>query len=236
MNGNHVYVLIHSPLVGKLTWKLVADQMRQQGQKVVIPTLLDSQDSKEPFWKQHAESVSQALTHILQNNTIILVAHSGAGPLLPIIRQSIANPVKAYVFVDAGIPRDGATRLDLMNSEDSEWAKQFEEKLKHGGHFPDWSSDDLHEIIPDENLRKQLVAEINPRKLDFFTEPIPVFHEWPDAPCIYILFSPPYIRAEIEAQQHGWKTYKLDAGHFHMLVDAKAVADIIIRSANELAT
>src|SRR5215216_5974915 len=126
MNKNNVYILIHSPLVGRLTWTLVADQMRQKGLDVVIPLLLDSSDSPEPFWEQHADSVSQALAHIPKDNTLTLVAHSGAGPLLPVIRQSIINPVIAYVFVDAGIPRDGATRLDLMKTEDSDWAKKFQ--------------------------------------------------------------------------------------------------------------
>lgn len=230
MNGKPVYVLIHSPLVGGLTWTLVGDQMRQRGQRVVLPLLSDSPTSKEPFWKQHAESVAQALTHIPQNDPVVLVAHSGAGPLLPAIRQAIANPIQAYVFVDAGIPRDEATRLDLMKSEDPEWARQFEESLQRGERFPNWTSDDLREIIPDENLRKKLVTEIHPRGLDFFTEPIPVFDGWPDAPCIYILFSLPYIRAEVEARQSGWKTYKLDAGHFHMLVDAKTVTELIVHA------
>ena len=205
MNKNNVYLLIHSPLVGGLTWTLVADELRQRGHQVVVPLLKDSSDSKEPFWKQHAESVSQALMHIPKDESVTLIGHSGAGPLLPAIRQSIPNPVNSYVFVDAGIPRDGATRLDLMKSEDSEWAKQFEESLKRGDRFPNWSSDDLREIIPDENLRKQLVAELRPRSLDFFTEPIPVFSGWPDEPCVYILFSAPYVRAEAQARQAGWK-------------------------------
>ena len=234
MNGKPVYVLIHSPLVGGLTWTLVADQLWQLGQTVVVPILSDSTASREPFWKQHAESVAPALVHVPQDDAVTLVAHSGAGPLLPIIRQNIPNPIYAYVFVDAGIPHDRATRLDLMKSEDSEWAKQFEEELKRGEKFPTWSNEDLREIVPDENLRNKLVAEIHPRGLDFFTEPIPVFREWPDAPCIYILFSPPYERAEVQAREAGWKTYTLEAGHFHMLVDAKAVADIIIKSVNEI--
>ena len=57
MDENNVYVLIHSPLVGPLTWKLVADQMRQRNREVIVPTLVDSPDSEEPYWKQHAESV-----------------------------------------------------------------------------------------------------------------------------------------------------------------------------------
>src|SRR5574341_769770 len=105
MNRNPVYVLIHSPLVGGLTWALVADQMRQRGQTVVLPTLKEVPGSKEPFWKQHAQSVAQALLHVPQTQKVVLVAHSGAGPLLPAVRQYLANPIHAYVFVDAGIPR-----------------------------------------------------------------------------------------------------------------------------------
>ena len=44
MNKNNVYVLIHSPLVGPLTWKLVADQMRQRDMEVIVPTLVDAPD------------------------------------------------------------------------------------------------------------------------------------------------------------------------------------------------
>ena len=234
MNTNPVYVLINSPLVGGLTWSLVADEMRQQGQKAVLPTLKDIPHSVEPFWKQHADSVAQALSYIPKNESLILVAHSGAGPLLPVIRQGTTNPIHAYVFVDAGIPRAGATRLDMMKLEDPEWSKQFEGSLQRGERFPTWSSEDLREIIPEEKLRKQLVAEIHSRGLDFFMELIPVFDRWPDAPCIYVLFSQPYARTEIQARQYGWKTYKLEAGHFHMLVDPKAVADIILRSVDEM--
>jgi len=233
MNKNNIYVLIHSPLVGPLTWKLVADEMRQRNLDVVVPTLVDSPDSEKPFWKQHAESVSQALAQIPKDKPLTLVAHSGAGALLPVIRESLANALNAYVFVDAGIPRNGASRLDLMKSEASEWANQFQEHLESGGYFPNWSFEDLQEVIPDASLRKQMVAEIHPRALDFFTEPIPVFAAWPDAPCVYILFSEPYKRAAVQARESGWPTYELEAGHFHMLVDAKTVTNIIVETVNK---
>jgi hypothetical protein len=234
MNKNNVYVLIHSPLVGGLTWKLVADQMRQRDLDVVVPLLLDSSDSPEPFWKQHAESVSQALTQIPVNTPFTLVAHSGAGPLLPVIQQSLENPVNAYVFVDAGLPRDGATRLDLMKSEDPEWAEQFQEELERGDRFPNWSMEDLRNVIPDESLSRQMVAEIHPRGLSFFTEPIPVFSGWPDAPCVYIRFSTPYKRPAAQARQAGWPTYELEAGHFHMLVVPAIVTEMILKAVNNL--
>src|SRR5688572_11244314 len=231
---NNIYVLIHSPLVGGLTWSLVAEQMRHMGLDVMIPLLLDSPHSPEPFWKQHVESVSQALAHIPKSTSITLIAHSGAGPLLPAIRQYLPNPVKAYVFVDAGIPRDGFTRLNLMKGEDPEWAEQFQKELERGGHFPNWSLEDLRDVIPDESLREQMVAEIRPRRLSFFTEFIPVFSEWPDAPCVYIRFSAPYNRPAAQAQQAGWPTYELNAGHFHMLVDPALVTEIVVKAVNKL--
>ena len=234
MDSNHLYVLVHSPLVGPLTWSLVAEQMRQRGSDVIVPALSNSPDSKEPFWKQHADSVSQSLAELPEDKSLILVAHSGAGPLLPVIRQSLANPVHAYVFADAGIPRDGATRLELMKSEDPEWAAQFQTYLEDGGLFPDWSFDDLQEVIPDEPLRRQLVAEIRPRGLTFFTEPIPVFEGWPDSRCVYIQFSPPYQYSADQARQAGWPVYELAAGHFHMLVDPLAVTDLLIDTMSKL--
>jgi len=231
---DNVIVLIHSPLVGTLTWSLVADKMSQRGRDVRVPVLVDSPDSKEPYWKQHAESVSSALAEIPKDTFVTLVAHSGAGPLLPVIRQSIANPVNAYMFVDAGIPKDGASRLDLMKSEDPEWAEQFQAELERGERFPSWNVDDLREVIPDESLRQEMVAELRPRGLDFFTEPIPVFDGWPDEPGIYIKFSAPYEMPAAQAQQAGWPTYTLEAGHFHMLVDPVAVTDMLIAAVNKL--
>lgn len=77
MNKNNLFVLIHSPLVGPLTWKLVAEEMRQGGMEVIIPTLVDTSDSEEPYWKQHAESVSQALAQHPRDIPLTLVAHSG---------------------------------------------------------------------------------------------------------------------------------------------------------------
>lgn len=230
---NPIYVLIHSPLVGTFTWKLVAGRMRQRGLQVLVPDLKDSPDTKDPYWKQHAESFSQEFANISKEISVILVAHSGAGPLLPVLRQSIPNPVHAYVFVDAGIPHN-ATRLEMMKSEDSNWAEEFQSYLEGGKRFPNWRSEDLADILPNENIREQLVADLRPRALDFFSERIPIYEGWPDAPGAYILFSPAYKRAEVEARQMGWRTYELQAGHFHMLVDAPAVTAIIVEAINNL--
>jgi alpha/beta hydrolase family protein len=231
---NITYVLIHSPLVGPLTWQLVHAEMAQRGIEAIVPTLIDHPNSTQPYWQQHTDSIARRLARIPQDRILILVAHSGAGPLLPIIRQSTSHAIGAYIFVDAGIPRDNTSRLDLMKLEDDQWAGQFHQSLLQGGRFPAWKEADLLEVIPDNALCREMVAEIHPRALAFFTEPIPVFADWPDAPCAYIKFSAPYDWDFAQAKQAGWLVYEMDAGHFHMLVDPLAVTNVIVNAVDEL--
>jgi hypothetical protein len=216
------FVLIHSPLIGPFTWSLVAAELQQRGVETVVPTLVD--DGGPPFWRQHVEGVMRAVRAIPPTVPLALVGHSGAGPLLPAIGQGMDHPVAAYVFVDAGIPADGMSRLDLMETEDPAFARHLRQQLAAGGHFPPWTDADLAPILPEPRLRRHLIAQLQPRSLAFFAEPIPVAASWPGAPCGYLKFSPAYAVPAREAQKAGWRYRAIDAGHFHMLVDPAAVA------------
>jgi len=234
MSKDLTYVLIHSPLVGPLTWQLVKAEMEQRGLEAITPTLSDDSVSAQPYWQQHAGSLAQGLIQIPQDRDLVLVAHSGAGPLLPAMRQTLTQSIIAYVFVDAGIPRDNASRLDLMRLQDSQWAEQFHQTLLRGEQFPRWDAEDLREVIPNETLRRKMAAEINPRALAFFTEPIPVFSDWPDSPCAYIKFSASYAWDFEQAGRANWAAREMNAGHFHMLVDPSSVTNMIIETVQEL--
>jgi hypothetical protein len=89
-------------------------------------------------------------------------------------------------------------------------------------------------LIPNGEVRQRLLAEMRPRKLDFFSEPIPVFHGWPDAPCGYIQLSPAYDFAFRQAQRNGWIVVKIDAGHFHMLVEPRQVVEMMLEVVTQL--
>src|SRR5206468_1317091 len=116
----------------------------------------------------------------------ILVGQSGAGVLRPSIRQALGSPVSAYLFVDASIPRDGASRLDLFASREE--AAQFRQAAVEGL-LPTWTEADLRGVIPDNTLRQRFVSELRPLPLAIYEEPIPVFKGWPDAPCGYLRFA-----------------------------------------------
>lgn len=221
------FVLVHSPLVGPLTWTPVAEELRKEGLTAFAPPLPDAREVSPPYWERHAEAVAQSLEDLSREEPLILVGHSGAGMLLPAIREVSQRPVAAYIFVDAGIPRDGMSRLDFFEAEE---ANAFREGAS-GGFIPTWSEDDLAEVIPDAEIRHHFVEELTPLPLAVYEEPIPVFAWWPDAPCGYLQFSPFYAPYAEEAQREGWLYQSIEGGHFHMLVEPRAVANAVVEMA-----
>ncbi len=228
-----VWILIHSPLVGPLTWMQVAEELRAQGREVRVPMLTDSAAAGVPYWQQHVTAVVRSLGEVPREEGVVLVAHSGAGALLPAIRQALGRPVAAYLFVDAGVPTGSMSRLDAMAAEAPEFAAELRELLRQGGRFPNWTEEDLRQVMPEAGLRQQLMAELAPRGLGFFEEPIPVFDGWPDAPGAVLQFSPAYAPAVRYARAHDWPYRKLEAEHFHMLVDPAAVTSAMIELIEE---
>ena len=233
---NAMFVLIHSPLVGPGTWLPVAQWLEQQVVTVLVPRLTDDGDTTAPYWRQHAEAVAQRMLSLPADRPLILVGHSGAGPLLPAIRERVPHPIAGYIFVDAGLPRDGMSRLAEIEESIPEDAVVVREHLEAGDRFPLWTDEELRDLVPDVQRRHDLLAELSPRPLAFFTEPIPVFAGWPDAPCAYIKLSDGYGRAAEAAQRAGWACSAIDAGHFHMLVDPVKIAALLLAHAESMAT
>ncbi len=114
-------------------------------------------------------------------------------------------------------------------------SRDLQAHLEAGGRFPEWSADDLREVIPSEGIRQSVVAGLRPRLLAFFTEPLPGFSDAPKAPCAYLQFSAGYDVPASQARQNGWPHRYMDAGHFHMLVDPASVADAAISLVREAA-
>jgi hypothetical protein len=225
------FVLLHSPLVGPLTWKPVAEILKEGGTNAVVPTLR-SEGVSPPYWKRHAEAVAEYLRGLSRAEPVILTAHSGAGPLLPAVRRQIEHNVVGYVFVDAGLPGpDGASRLDLLESSGT--AKQLRARATDGL-LPVWTDlfnvteEMVHDLIPDAGLRRDFIQELRPTPLAVYDEPLPIFSGWPDAPCGYVKFSQAY---ELEAQwgrRKGWRVLNLPGAHFHMFVEPRKVAGALV--------
>ncbi len=207
-----VVVLLHSALVGPLTWAPVSRELRQRSIDTVLPVLMDQGSSDVPYWVQHAAAVARRLE-----------------PLLPAIGAFSSHPIAGYIFVDVSLPHPGQSRLQDLEAGDPDFGTDVRNDLEAGGSFPQWTDEDLREIIPDEGLRRGILAELHPRNLAFFKVPLPHCENWPDAPCAYVRFSEAYDQPAEQARERSWPYRGFDAGNFHMLVDAVAVTEAMFQ-------
>ncbi len=231
-------VLLHSPLVTATTWGRLPDELRTHGLHVVVPAV--RADDDPPYAARYVAHAAQQLEAAGLRTPLVLVGHSGAGPLLPQVgasQRAARRRIGAYVFLDAGLPRAGADRLDLLAVEDAGMAAAFRAELAAGARFPSWTETDLAADLPDAADRRTVVTGMRPRGLDFFTERLPHPDDWPDAPCGYLRTSDAYVVWARLADLRGWTVATHRAGHlrghFAALSDplglATALADIVTR-------
>jgi hypothetical protein len=218
------FVLVHSPLVGPITWNPVAAALGHRGIAAVVPDMANDPGGT-PHWEWHARSVATGVRQIAPGRPIVLVGHSGAGALLPAIRQRAGRAVAAYVFVDAGLPMDGTPRLPPGPSRE-----RMQAAYERGERFPAWTDADLKDAVPDPDVRRQLLGQIRPQPWSFWIEPVEVFAGWPDAPCAYLRFgkNPSYDEPAAESRRRGWPFAELPGDHFQMLVQPELVTDTLL--------
>lgn len=218
------WVLLHSPLVGPMTWEPVAAELWRGGVETVVPDIGGAEVPGMPFWRYHAETVASALSSLEKGRRVVLAGHSGAGPLLPAIAAALGRPVAAYLFVDAGLPADGRRPIG-----DGAFADHLRDLYASGGRFPNWTDQALRDVVPDPQVRCRLVASQRPRPLEYWEQPIPVPRSWPDAPCAYLHFvpNPAYDDAAEGARRLGWPRLDIAGAHFHMLVAPATVTEAV---------
>jgi pimeloyl-ACP methyl ester carboxylesterase len=211
------FVLVHSPLVGPTSWRPVAQELARRGRVAIVPSLLGVSGATEPRWRHVAEAVRVATSHLRQR--VVLVGHSGAGPLLPVIADAMAVEVAALVFVDSLLPPP-AGRMLLGPAE---FMDQLRAMATDGVLAP-WSrwfgADAMRELVPDQRLRADLEAEMPRLPLSYFEAAVPLPEDWATRrPCAYLLLSAPYEQSATEARVRGWRVMEIH-GVQHLAIAA----------------
>jgi hypothetical protein len=200
-----MFALLHSPLVGPLTWGPVANRL-----DATVPSLVDL---KPPYWRSVAEKAAAAITE-----PAILVAHSNAGLFVPVIAQ--AAPVAGCLIVDGRLPGHTDRMHDVLRP------------MVADGLLPPWTEwwgeADLAPLFPDEQTRAAVSAETPRLPIGYFEEQIPAPPGWDAKPCGYLRFSEAYAAEAEQAARRGWAVEHLPGLHLHQLVDPDAVAERIV--------
>jgi hypothetical protein len=205
-----VFLLVHPPLLGPGVWSLGAELLRGEGHRVEVPDLRPATQVSVGWWDRAAD---ECAGHVASGGAVV-VAHSGAGVLVPLVCRRAA--ASAAVLVDAVMPSQAGTttpsaRLrELVSSLPSE-----------SGLLPPWSAwwtdEQLVDVLPQEDLRTLLVAEEPRLRVDFYDQAVPVPEGWEPSVLGYLRLSHAYDDDAREARRRGWRVSVEEGGHLDPL-------------------
>ena len=211
--------LVHSPFVGSMVWDGVASALREAGHAVAVPQL-EVRSSGGPRWRSHVRSVVSA------GAPVALVAHSGAGPLVPAIID-VLDTRPTVVFLDATLPHPGRSRLEEMPDD----LERRLVTLESRGTLPRWHEwfphDVLRRLVPDDATRADFMASCPDIPTALLAEAMPETGPLDPARCAYVRLSAAYDPAADEAERLGWHSRRLDLHHLAPLTHPIEVADAI---------
>ncbi len=215
-------VLLHSPLVGPASWASLAPVLRARGHAVAVPDLTGLMQGDGPYYPALAEAAAAAVS-----DTPILVAHSGAGALVPTV--AALAPLRGAVFVDALLPHPGAAWFSGVPEPLAARLRG----LAKAGKLPPWHAwwpkGAMEALLPDRTLGAAFIAEQGEVPLAYLDEVAPAIPL--TTPSAYLQLSGAYGEDADAVEAEGWPVSRLTLSHLAMLTHPDEVAAGIERLA-----
>ena len=230
MTGHRVLALIHSPLLGPRSWRTVGDALANRGERTLLIDLSDGLGVGRGFYATLGETASRQI-----GERAILVAHSGAGALIPSILQGAGARVRAVIFVDALLPHPGRSWFETAPPALA--ARLRREALAgRAPRWPNWLPTDLLErLLPDAAMRQGLIDDAPAVPLAFLDEPAPECRALaPTWRCAYLQLSSAYDGEAQQARAAAWPVERLDGHHLSIMAHPSPVADSLVDLASRL--
>ena len=223
------FLLIHSPLVGALTWQPTSEVLRTLNRKVFVPRLSNPSVSNTLYFESHrAQVLDQIPTD--GDGPFLVVGHSGAGALLPLLLQSLGEETR-LVFVDSDLPHRGRSRFDLFPGG---LADRWRERAENDNLPALWAEEGLAGLIVREDLRERFASELRPTPIRVYEEPMPLDGPGGGSGTAYVMLSKSYSQAYAEAERLGWVQVRRDSTHFHMINEPQDMAEILCSIGEQL--
>lgn len=224
-------VLVHSPFLGPASLSPLVGALAARG----VPALpLDLRPSvmAPPVHQRLIGAFADAIGDAEVTGPVVLVGHSGAGPLLPAFADALDDDVAGLVFLDAGMPTPGHSWRDLAPPE---LYGSLRDRSR-GGQLPRWdqwfATNPLDELVLDAELRAAITEEVQEVPLAFLKEARPDL-DW-TGPGGYVQLSTAYTDDLAEAESRGWPVRRLAMHHLAPAADPEPVADAIDQVLTEI--
>jgi hypothetical protein len=214
-------VLLHSPLVGPGTWRAIVPVLEARGVDAAVPDFTADMAGPPPYYSKLVRTASASVAR----DSAILVAHSGAGSLVPTIAAN--GRVSGAIFVDALLPHPGQSWFETVPSP----LKSRLERLARNGRVPPWHrwwpDGAIRSLFPDEATYAQFASELKEIPLAFLEESAPGCALPEGFAAAYLQLGPGNAAEASAAERLGWPVKRLALHHLALLTHADEVADAI---------
>lgn len=217
--------LVPSPVLGPAVWEPVAVALRSRGATATALGL--EGDVRSPL------EALDALLRALPEDPLVLVPHSGAGLLAPLV--AARRPGTAVVFVDAALP---PVAVPTTTAAPADLYALLAGKADGDGLLPVWTQwwdEAVDELFPDPATRHRVELQQRRLPLAYFHEPVPVPAGWAQRPCAYLAFGDTYADETATARACGWPVAVLAGHHLEMLRRPDEVADEVLALLSQIA-
>jgi len=236
------FVLVHGAWQSTGTWDLLAPLLKQHGHSVISPVLSglgtdQSRLSPDITLQQHVVDVSLALSRFPEQ--VILVGHSYAGMIISGVAEINPTHIQRLVFLDAFIPENGQSVLDLLPPEIGTHFREVAREHGDGWRLPGGEGQlDLWGLKPGE-ARDFVRARLCDFSLRCFEEPLRLpANRKASIPAAFVAGvaegypARPFFEAFArKARASGWEVTELETGHDCHVERPGEVANILLSAA-----
>jgi pimeloyl-ACP methyl ester carboxylesterase len=234
-----MFILVHGAWQSTGTWDLLAPLLQKHGHTVIAPVLTglgtdESRLSPEITLDQHIQDVSLELSKSPER--AILVGHSYAGMIISGVAESKPTKIRRLVFLDAFIPEDGQSALDLLPPATCAYFREVAQKHGDGWRLPGGEDQlDLWGLKPGE-ARDSARARLCDFSLHCFEQPVRLpINRKAGMPATFVACiadaypARPIFQSFAEkARLAGWDMAELQTGHECQVEQPSEVASILL--------
>lgn len=233
------FVLVHGAWHGGWCWKSFLPYLTDAGHTVYTPTLTGLGErshllSKEIDLSCHVQDVVNVLK-FEELEEVILVGHSYGGMVITGVAEKAADRLSNLVYLDAFVPLDGQSALDMMTSRSKVLESAGERSTQDNWRLPPLPAEAMG--INDPQDAKWLESKLTPHPLGTTTEKValtnPVAKRLPRTfiSCTVDqakLMPTVALMADRLQNDPEWSYHEIETGHNAMMTEPQELARILI--------
>jgi pimeloyl-ACP methyl ester carboxylesterase len=228
------FVVVHGGFGGSWEWTPVAARLRARGHEAFTPTLTGMGERAHLAVpgvgvSTHVEDVVAVL--VMEDlRDVVLCAHSYGGIPVTVAADRVPERVGLVIYVDALVPEDGQSALDLLPAWFADEARATADER---GRVPMPAVLEPPAGWIDEAERSQYLGRLRPQPLGSFVEPVRLSGAGAHLARAFVRCTEgappgdPIAAVAVRARASGWAYRELAAPHDPQLLDPDGTARVL---------